>query len=272
MACAGFEEVAATAEFLDFNAKMIERADEKRFKLGVGILFPDGIDQRNGEIGFVRVEFEQAVVAFLKTLPDFLVLVGGVGDELCQLGFVERVGKRSQSLRKHRREGRSAVGIFLKRVEAFVIPAGVNLLGSAFAERHMDVDRGGLPDAVEPADALLQKLGIFRQIVKNEVVGKLEISTLATDLRADQEPRAILLGKVGGIAIALEQREALVKNGGRDFDRFLKFLHQADRCVGRGANQQDFLFLEALEEIDKPSQTISGRCQRGEMGLAFREA
>ena len=45
-----------------------------------------------------------------------------------------------------------------------MIPAGINLLRTAFAKRDMDVDRRGLTDAVESPDALLEEFGIRGQI------------------------------------------------------------------------------------------------------------
>ena len=63
-----------------------------------------------------------------------------------------------------------------------MIPAGINLLRTAFAKRDMDVDRRGLSDAVESPDALLEEFGIPRQIEEHEMVGELEISPLAADL------------------------------------------------------------------------------------------
>ena len=99
----------------------------------------------------------------------------------------------------------------------------------------------------------------------------MEISPLAADLRADQEARTILLGEVSRVAVALEKREPLVKDGGGDFDRLLQFLHQPDRDLGRGGDEKDLLFLEAFEEINQPSDPIRIRSQRGEVGFAFRK-
>ena len=75
----------------------------------------------------------------------------------------------------------------------------------------MNLDRRGLPDAVEPADALLEQLGIVRQIEEHEVMRELEIAPFAADLRAEENARALRLGEEGRIAVALEQREAFVE-------------------------------------------------------------
>ena len=46
----------------------------------------------------------------------------------------------------------------------------------------MNVNGIGLADTVEPANALLHKLGVFGQIPKDEVMGKLEVPTFAPNL------------------------------------------------------------------------------------------
>jgi hypothetical protein len=76
----------------------------------------------------------------------------------------------------------------------------------------MDIDRGALADAVESADTLFEQLGILREIEKHEVMRKLEVPSLAADLRAEQDARALVVGEECGIAIALKQREALMEN------------------------------------------------------------
>ena len=74
------------------------------------------------------------------------------------------------------------------------------------------VDSRGLADAVEPADALLEQFGLERQVEQHEVMRELEVAPLAADLRADEEPRAVLLREPGGVAVALDQREAFVED------------------------------------------------------------
>ena len=182
---------------------MVERSDEKRLELDVGILFSNPIDQWSGGLGFVRIEFEEPVVTSLKPLADFLGLGRGIGDEFTQATVIEILGKLGQPNRKHRGQRGRAMRIFLKRIKPLVIPAGVNLFSAAFLKRHMNVDRGSLTDSVEPSDALFEEFGIRRQIEKHEMMGELEIPAFATDLRANQKAGAVLLREVGGVAVAL---------------------------------------------------------------------
>ena len=69
----------------------------------------------------------------------------------------------------------------------------------------------GLADTVEPANALFHKLGIFGEVPKDEVVGKLEVAPFATDLRAEEYAGTFGVGKVGGLAVALDEVQSFVK-------------------------------------------------------------
>ncbi len=75
----------------------------------------------------------------------------------------------------------------------------------------MDPDRLFLADPVEAADALLEQARIERQIEEHQVVGELEIAALAADFRADEQLRAVRLGKPRGVPVALNQRQPLVE-------------------------------------------------------------
>jgi hypothetical protein len=76
----------------------------------------------------------------------------------------------------------------------------------------MHLDFRPLPDAIQPPDALLQQFRIERQIEHDEVVRKLKVAPLATDLRTEQDARTVLLRKPRGVAIALHQRQPFVKH------------------------------------------------------------
>ena len=119
---------------------------------------------------------------------------------------------------------------------------------------------------------MLEEFGVRREVEEDEVVGELEVAALAADLGADEQACSVGLGEVGGVAVALEQGEALVEDGGGDFDGFLEIVHEADRDIGRGADEKDFLFFEALEEIDEPRKAVGVGRKRGEVGFAFRKA
>src|ERR1035441_5268068 len=59
--------------------------------------------------------------------------------------------------------------VTFKGIQAFVIPARQNLLRAMREKRNMDLDVFGLPDSIQPSDALLEQLRIERQIKQNEV-------------------------------------------------------------------------------------------------------
>ncbi len=91
----------------------------------------------------------------------------------------------------------------------------------------MDVHGARLADAVEAADALFKDFRIAWQAEQNEVAGELEIATFTADFRADENARAFGIGEPCGVAIALKQREILVKQGGFHMDlREQFFLHR----------------------------------------------
>jgi hypothetical protein len=105
----------------------------------------------------------------------------------------------------------------LEGTESIVVPVEKNRLRAALEVWDVDVDDLSLADAIEAADTLLQQVGIERQIEQDEVMGKLEIASLRTDLGADQQLAAIFpVGKEGRRAVPLQQAHAFVKEGGLD--------------------------------------------------------
>ena len=68
----------------------------------------------------------------------------------------------------------------------------------------MDVDGIGLADTIEPADSLLHKLGVFREIPEDEVMGKLEVAPFASDFGAEEYAGPFGIGKLGGLAVAVD--------------------------------------------------------------------
>ena len=96
-----------------------------------------------------------------------------------------------------------------------MIPAGHDGEVCVRHHRDMQVDVGPLADAIESPDALLDEPGIERQIEQHEVMSKLEVASLAANLRADEEPRAVRIRKPRGAAVALNQRHVLVERGRR---------------------------------------------------------
>ena len=63
----------------------------------------------------------------------------------------------------------------------------------------------GLADAIKPADSLLNELGVFGEVPEDDVVGKLEVAPFATDLGAEECAGTFGVGKVGGLAVALDE-------------------------------------------------------------------
>ena len=144
------------------------------------------------------------------------------------------------------------VRVFFKGVHTLMIPPREDFALGAGHERHMDIDRGALADAVESADALFEQLGILREIEKHEVMRKLEVPSLAADLRAEQDARALVAGEECGIAIALKQREALMENAAVHLYRALDARGDFLDEFARAADEQDFFGAEVLQQLHKP--------------------
>ena len=106
----------------------------------------------------------------------------------------------------------AAFEVTFKGIQAFVVPTRQNLLRAAREKRNMDLDVFGLPDAIQPADALFEQLRVERQVKQDEVMGELEIAAFAADFRTDQQPRPVGLGEPRSITIPLHQREAFMEN------------------------------------------------------------
>ncbi len=93
----------------------------------------------------------------------------------------------------------------------FVVPAGQHMLRAVGDGQDMDVDVVLLADPVESADALFEQVRIQRQIPQDQAVRELEVASLRADLRAQQQARAIGLGEIRGVAVALHDAEAFVE-------------------------------------------------------------
>ncbi len=75
---------------------------------------------------------------------------------------------------------------------------------AVFQVRYVDFDGVGLADAIQTTNALLEQIGIQRQIEQHQMMGKLEIAPFAADFRANQNLTAgIFISKVSGSAIPL---------------------------------------------------------------------
>ena len=108
------------------------------------------------------------------------------------------------------------------------------------------------------------------------MVRKLEIPAFAANFGADKQACAVLFGEVSGIAIALEQGEALVEDCGGDFDFLLQTVHDFCGCIRGLADDEHFLLFEFFEESDEPADFCCGFIrlwrQLGKVGLTLWEA
>src|SRR5258708_1473831 len=108
----------------------------------------------------------------------------------------------------------------------------------------MDMNLLGLPNPVEPPDALFQQLGIQRQIEQDEVMSELEVASFAANLRTDQQPRAVRLGEPRRIAIPLQKSQSFVENAGLDGQVMAKRRIDGFRLLNAATNQQHLLRIE----------------------------
>ena len=133
-----------------------------------------------------------------------------------------------------------------------------------------------LADAVEPADALFEQVGIQRQVPQDQAVRELEVAAFRADLRAQQQARAVGLGEVRGVAIALHACRGLRGNAPRrtplrGAQRFLQRQH-----LGLAAADQQELVVRVLLEqgdqrvdarvgavVDVRSVPAAAGCRRG---------
>ncbi len=202
------------------------------------------------------VEFQQVVAA---------VLQGGVGicGELVRLREQQRqVGLRGvpfQRLQQGRLQafeyavaGGARGG---KGVQAVPVPVEQVGLGAGLQVRHVDADGLALADAVEAADALLQQVRVQGQVEQDQVVGELEVASLAADLGADQQTSPLLrVGKPGRGTVALQQAHAFVEQGGLDASTTAQGLFQLASGLGPGADQQQLGAVEPPQQIEQPGQ------------------
>ena len=93
----------------------------------------------------------------------------------------------------------------IKNAHSVVVKLDPYFFGATRHVGKMNMDGTGLADPVEPANALLEELGVFWEVPKDEVVGKLEVAPFATDLGTEEHAGTFGVGKVGGLAVALDK-------------------------------------------------------------------
>ncbi len=163
----------------------------------------------------------------------------------CSLGQLgQRLAIAAQQLAAIGRAG-------AERVQAFVVPARQHVLRAVVHGQDMDGDVVLLADAVESADALFQQVRIQRQVPQDQPMGELEVAPFRADLRAQQQARAVGLGKVRGVAVALDDAEAFVE--ARDADaaaRAQRFLQRQHLGLA-AADQQELVLRVLLQQVDQ---------------------
>ena len=129
-----------------------------------------------------------------------------------------------------------AVERMLERVQSLMIPARQVFVRLSLHKRHVNLDRRRLPDPVQPSNSLLEQAWIGGQIIEHKVMRELKIPSLAPDLGADQNSRAVLLRKIRGIPVPLKEGQFLVKEGNRHIQSLAQPLLD---LLGRLARRHD---------------------------------
>ena len=148
----------------------------------------------------------------------------------------------------------------LECVDAVVQPRQQYAGGMVFKARHMDLDRVSLTDAVEPTDALFEKIRVGRQIEQHKVAGELEIAALAADFRADHDLRVFFrIGEISGGPIAGDEVHPFMKYRGANAASQSQPCFQTLRGIGQGTDHKRFLApmlgQPALEPFDSRVET-----------------
>ena len=111
----------------------------------------------------MRVQLQQSVAALLELLCDLRMCRGSGADELIQLLDVSVVRCQSEYLiAKFLQQLVGTLQVALEGIQPLVIPAGKHLLRAVLEVGRVHVDSLRLADAIEPANTLLEQLGIER--------------------------------------------------------------------------------------------------------------
>jgi hypothetical protein len=116
----------------------------------------------------------------------------------------------------------------------------------------VDADGLSLADTVEAADALFKEAGVQREIEEDEVVGELEIATLAANLGANQELGAIGFCEPGGLAVALHERKAFVEEADFGAHFLLQGGFDGGDFAQGFADEEDLGGVVLFEKRDEP--------------------
>ena len=146
-----------------------------------------------------------------------------------------------------------------KDAKAVVVKLYPYFFGGLLDVGKMDMDGTGLADTIEPANSLLHELGVFGEVPKDEVVGKLEVAPFAADLGTEEHAGAVGDGKVGGLAVALDEVEAFVKLAEVEVNLFLYgLINFFDEGAGL-TDEQNFFFAVLAQPVDQPFDLLLER-------------
>src|SRR4051812_41991845 len=107
---------------------------------------------------------------------------------------------------------------------------------------------------------------------------ELEVASLAANLRAEQNARALVLREESRVAVALHERQAFMKQPERHVDLRLQQAGDFFRQLARAADEQYLGVAEFPQQRHQPldlrRQRVAAfsKIERGEMRLAFWEA
>ncbi len=275
------EEVVAVGEFFDMESEEVEHLNEEGFEVAVFVSGAEVVEEFVDLEGGAGAKFEEAVLAASETGLEFLVRGGGFFDEGGEVFFGEAVGNGGDFGGEGGLDFGGAVDGGFEGIEALVIPESEGFGAGAGEVGNVDVDGGGLADAVEAADALLEEFDVAGEVEEDEVVGELEVAAFAADFGADEEADAFGVGEGGGVAVTLQEGEAFVEEFAVDVDLLLYTFANLGGHFGAVADGEDFFgFAEVSQEAGEPdgewSEWVFGGeeffVERGEVEFALGEA
>lgn len=252
---------------LDTNAELIKEAVQvglqDRRIIDVFYL----CDELLGLLWATGVELKESITALFHLMPERLVGFPGFFDG----GGVECF----QSIGKLLLEFPGAAGWVGECIQAVMEPAEALRFGPTRRVGDVDVNIACLTDAIQSADALLECFGILGQIDEDEVLGKLEVTALATNFGCDQHAGTIGFGKPSGLSVALYDGHGFMKVCCIDLDEQAELLCDGVDLVPCSADDQHFGFGVAAQEGGEPLclwlqwWCVGFRCERHEVWKSF---
>ncbi len=240
---------------------MVFTVDAKRVEQGFHIdrqgelivLLFDGFDQGLALAAAARVELQQAIASAVQFGFKALTLGAGFVHQHLPGVVVAFVQQGQQARAKLVLQGVAGRAGVEKSVECIVVPLEQTLLRAVLQVRDVQLDDVLLADAVETTDPLFEQIRVGRQIEHHQVMGKLEVTALGTDFRADQYlSTELFISEVRGCTIALQNAHAFMEGAGRDTRAHAQGVFEVHRSFGMGTDDQHFDALEHLQGVDQP--------------------